>query len=101
MVVADDRACAEYIEPYIREVVSYFHETNSYLRICCFFYESWSDSSKLNKRKLTKPPKSNSNKRNGVGPDNPKGSKSSDMDQNQKDDLYSIAYSVVAVNDMS
>ncbi|KAG5600951.1 hypothetical protein H5410_032321 [Solanum commersonii] len=42
-----------------------------------------------------------SNKRNGVGPDNPKGSKSSDMDQNQKDDPYSIAYCVVALNDMS
>ncbi|KAG5625927.1 hypothetical protein H5410_011145 [Solanum commersonii] len=61
MVVADDRVCAEYIEP----------------------------------------SKSSSNKRNGVGPDNPKGSKSSDMDQNQKDDPYSIAYCVVALNDMS
>lgn len=60
-----------------------------------------SNPSERNKRKLTEPPKSGSNKRSSVGPNNPKRSKSSDMDQNQnqKDDPYSIASCVVALND--
>lgn len=59
--------------------------------------EPGSNSSERNKRKLTEQPKSGSNKRNSIGPDNPKGSKNSDMDQNQNP--YSTGNCILALND--
>ncbi|KAH0709474.1 hypothetical protein KY284_010901 [Solanum tuberosum] len=96
MVVVDDRVCDQYIEvhPEITPYRKYgspiyenlYHTFTRPIATGEFVVSSTDPEATL---------------RNGVGLDNRKRSKSSDMDQDQKDDLYSIAYCVVALNDMS
>ncbi|KAK6796618.1 hypothetical protein RDI58_004319 [Solanum bulbocastanum] len=115
MVVVDDSVWAEYIE--VHPEIAPYRKYGSpiYKELCHIFtrpkatrefsVSSTDPGSNSNKRKLTEQSKSGSNKWNCFGPDNPKGSKSKDMDQdqnqNQKDDPYSIANCVVALNDTS
>ncbi|XP_049360465.1 uncharacterized protein LOC125825175 [Solanum verrucosum] len=114
MVVVDDSVWDEYIKvhpeitpyrkygcPIYKELCHIFTRPKATGEFAVSSMDPGSNPSERNKHKLTEPPKSGSNKRNSVGPNNPKRSKSSDMDQNQnqKDDPYSIANCVVALND--
>ncbi|KAH0636505.1 hypothetical protein KY289_036420 [Solanum tuberosum] len=96
MVVADDRVCDQYIEEHPEITPNRKYGSPIYEKLCHTFTRPIATGEFV--VSSTDP---GATLRNGIGPDNPKRSKSSDMDQNQKHDLYSIAYCVVALNDMS
>ncbi|XP_055806050.1 uncharacterized protein LOC129874733 [Solanum dulcamara] len=110
-VVVDDSVWAEYIEvppeitpyrkygcPIYKELCHIFMRPKATGEFAVSSTEPGSNSSERNKWKLTEQPKSGSNKRNSIGPDNPKGSKNSDMDQYQNP--YSTGNCILALNDM-